>query len=81
MITIDVRWRCDIPFGPKVTETASASLSIPATKPSLHFLSKETRFAPALTTTILFVKTCFLLHNTPQKLCFPDPCFNIYLKK
>jgi hypothetical protein len=41
-----------LPLGPKVRETASASLSIPACKASLQSLPKDIFFGPALTTNL-----------------------------
>lgn len=61
------------PLGPKVRETASASLSIPACKPSLHSLSKDILLGPALTRKLLKIRG--FLHN-PQTLCSPFRFYN-----
>lgn len=55
------------PLGPRVTETASASLLMPESKPSLHSLSKAILFGPAFTTNGFFftltVLLSLFLHN------------------
>lgn len=69
--------KTQIPLGPNVRETASASLSIPACNASLHSLPKDIFLEPALTTSFLVICgfwVCGLLQN-PDTVCFsPRPC-------
>lgn len=61
-----------IPLGPKVTETASASLSIPACNDFLQFVSKEIFLGPALMVKIL--PSCRFLLEDFKTLFAPLRC-------